>query len=185
MPPADTWHVKTAPQHVPYRRIGAILVDRELITPAQLDLALHEQTSTGRPLGEICVSRFGLDRLSLADALAEQWGEMQAASPGVDRADRATSGGETLDPAPQTDPVADDELRVLLEEAEAARAELTQKTDELSQRLAALEALVVGVTDALAELRRSEAMPTGEGSIAKEPRKRTRGRRSAAGTASS
>jgi hypothetical protein len=41
----------------------------------------------------------------------------------------------------------------LLEEAEAARVELASKTDELSRRLAVLETLVVGVTDALAELR--------------------------------
>ena len=46
-----------------------------------------------------------------------------------------------------------DELRALLEEAEAARAELASKTDELGRRIAELEALVIGVSDALAELR--------------------------------
>jgi hypothetical protein len=46
-----------------------------------------------------------------------------------------------------------DELRTLLKEAEAARAELASKTDELGRRLAELENLVIGVSDALAELR--------------------------------
>ena len=46
-----------------------------------------------------------------------------------------------------------DELRALLDEAEAARADLASKTDELGRRLAVLETLVIGVNDALAELR--------------------------------
>ena len=145
--------MNAAPQSVTYRRIGAILVERELITPTQLTLALEEQAKTGRPLGEICVASFGLDRLSLADALAEQWEEMQAATAGDEPASR-TSLESAFDSV--SEQAADDELRVLLEEAQAARAELTLKTDELSTRLAALETLVAGVTDALAELSPSE-----------------------------
>lgn len=132
------------------RRIGAILVERQLITPAQLTLALDEQITTGRPLGEICVSRFGLDRLSLADALAEQWEELQASG---GREVQAEGDPHVDVPEASEEAPADDELRVLLEEAEAARAELAERTEELSQRLAALEAVVVGVNDALAELR--------------------------------
>src|SRR3972149_11922733 len=86
---------RTAP-----RRIGAILVERGQITADELALALKEQEATGRPLGEICVERFGLDRLSLADALAEQWEEMQGtagrkeAPPSADE-HRADAGEET------------------------------------------------------------------------------------------
>ena len=77
-----------APQPLPYRRIGTILVEKALITADQLATGLEEQQRTGRPLGEICVDRFKLDRLSLADALAEQWEEMQrVATHGVDGED--------------------------------------------------------------------------------------------------
>ncbi len=149
-----------APQPVPYRRIGTILVEKALITADQLAYALAEQKETGRPLGEICVERFRLDRLSLADALAEQWEEMQRAERSLDQ---VTTPGADLDgtgddEGPELS--AEDELRILLEEAQAARTELTVKTDELSRRLAALEALVVGVSDALAELRPGDKTST-------------------------
>ena len=119
---------------------------------------------------EDCVDRFGLDRLSLADALAEQWEEMQVAGTRVEtpapasQADQAAENGHSAD-APTTE----DELRVLLEEAQAARDELTLKTDELATRLAALETLVVGVTAALAELR-----PANGGATPKRSRSSTK-----------
>lgn len=135
------------------RRIGTILVDRKLITADQLTRALVEQDKTGRPLGEICVERCGLDRLSLADALSEQWEEMQRAA-GEPAAGRVAGDGATDgDSAAAAERAEADELRLLLEEAEAARAELASKTDELGRRLAVLETLVVGVSDALAEIR--------------------------------
>ncbi len=150
---ADSTRVDAA-RTVPYRRIGTILVDRQLITADQLAQALVEQKNTGRPLGEICVDRYGLDRLALADGLSEQWEEMQRA--GADPV-REGAAGEAAVPvavaAASVGHAEADELRVLLEEAEAARVELASKTDELGRRLAVLETLVVGVTDALAELR--------------------------------
>jgi hypothetical protein len=77
---------------------------------------------------------------------------------------------EALDVAPSSE----DELRALLSEAEAARAELASKTDELSRRLAALETLVVGVTDALAELAprpRAKETPASEATPATRPKR--------------
>lgn len=139
-------------QPAPYRRIGTILVEKGLITEGQLEIALVEQRETERPLGEVCVERFGLDRLSLADALAEQWEEIQrhqAASGDASPNGAAPAAAESAAPDPS---VAETELRSLLDEAEAARVELTVKTEELGRRLAALEVLVVGVTDALKEL---------------------------------
>jgi hypothetical protein len=164
--------VDAAPQPLPYRRIGTILVEKALISPTQLEVALVEQRETGRPLGEICVDRFALDRLSLADALAEQWEEIQRAQngdgePGPPPADESQE--------PETDLQAEHELRALLEEAQAARVELTAKTEELSRRLAALEVLVVGVTDALTELRPGPS----EASAPARPRARSQTRRSA------
>jgi hypothetical protein len=139
----------------PHRRIGVILVERGLIDEAQLQAALAEQAACGRPLGEICVERFGLDRLHLADALARQWDEIRSvpqARPdvapvvGARRMTVTTQAGEP-------------ELRMLLAEAQAARAELEQKTDELSKRLAALEELVADVSVALSEIRPEEKPP--------------------------
>jgi hypothetical protein len=170
---ADTGDVDAAPQTVPYRRIGTILVEKELITEDQLQVALAEQRDTGRPLGEICVDRFRLDRLSLADALAEQWEEMQrhdatpAAVPGAEAELLDTEGAPARDDA-------EDELRVLLDEAQSARDELAAKTEELGRRLAALEVLVIGVTDALSELRVTPAAgDPPKRAAAKRPRSRT------------
>ncbi len=136
-----------------YRRIGAIFVDRGLITEGQLASALAEQQESGRPLGEICVERFGLDRLYLADALASQWDEMRAVT--TDDQPRSISGVDQVASAVALAPE-EDELRVLLEEAQAARVELECKTEELGQRLAALEALVADVSVALSEIRPTE-----------------------------
>ena len=131
---------------VPYRRIGTILVEMRSITQDQLEYALTEQAQTGRLLGEILVSSYGVSRVDLADALAAQWEEAKGSAAGVSVAPEPPESD-----AP--DPLAEADLHVLLEEAQAARAELTARTDELSRRLASLEALVVGVSDALDELR--------------------------------
>jgi hypothetical protein len=165
---------------VPYRRIGTILVERGLITENQLAHGLAAQKETGRPLGEICVERFGLDRLSLADALAEQWEEMQRANAEAERLAAELEEAELGDELPD-DLSAEDELRTLLEEAEAARAELVSKTDELGRRLAALETLVVGVSDALAELRPEDDVKqsNGEQSAASRGQRRSRSTRRA------
>ena len=131
---------------VSYRRIGTILVEMEVITQTQLDGALAEQRHTGRLLGEILVSGYSVSRVDLADALAAQWEEAQTMSE-IDEAQGAYHDDGAVDP------LAEGDLSVLLEEAQAARAELTARTDELSRRVASLEALVVGVSDALDELR--------------------------------
>ena len=68
---------------IPYRRIGTILVEWSLITEGQLAQALAEQEETGRLLGEVLVSSYGISRLDLADALAEQWQEANRAATAV------------------------------------------------------------------------------------------------------
>ena len=113
--------VSTATSSMPHRKIGAIFVEKQLITPGQLALALEEQEKTGRLLGEICVARYGVDRMRLADVLAEQWDGLQNAA-------------ETrLRSRPRR------RCRVLLDEAHATRAELRLKTGQLNKRLGALE----------------------------------------------
>ncbi len=132
----------------PCRQIGAIFVEKRLITADQLARALAEQERSGRLLGEICVASYGLDRMSLADVLAQQWDELQ----------EATSGQAMFS--------AEEAFRVLLQEADATRADLKLRTGQINKRLAALEALVGAVSDALAELRLpatdSEPEPAGQ-----------------------
>jgi len=161
--------VTTPGQEIPYRRIGAILVEWGLITEVQLGEALAEQERTGSLLGEVLVSSYGVSRVDLADALAEQWHEAHRANA------TAGSNGDSPSSATDDDALAEGDLRVLLDEAEAARAELTERTDELSKRLASLEQLVVGVTQALDELRSATEGEPPAGTPAR-PNRRSRSR---------
>ncbi len=61
------------------RLIGAILVEKNLITSEQLERALQLQEETGERLGEVVVAEFGVPRLELASVLAEQWAELEKA----------------------------------------------------------------------------------------------------------
>ena len=64
----------------PWRPLGLLLVDKGLMTPAELELALAEQRRTGRLLGQILVGRGYVRSLELTRALAEQHGvELRAA----------------------------------------------------------------------------------------------------------
>src|SRR2546422_11731170 len=58
----------------PWRQLGRILVDDELLTPNELERALAEQRETGRLLGEILVEQGSMTGASLAQALARQHG---------------------------------------------------------------------------------------------------------------
>jgi hypothetical protein len=58
----------------PWRPLGLLLVDKGLMTPAELELALAEQRRTGRLLGQILVGLGYVRSLELTQALAEQHG---------------------------------------------------------------------------------------------------------------
>jgi hypothetical protein len=58
----------------PWRSLGALLVEEELLTPAELELALAEQQRTGRLLGQILVGHGYVTAEALARALARQHG---------------------------------------------------------------------------------------------------------------
>jgi hypothetical protein len=145
---------------IPYRRIGTILVEWRLITQEQLSRALTEQEETGRLLGEVLVTSYGVSRVDLADALAEQWQEAnRAATAAIERT--TAEHARQIEVDAEDGQLAESDLRVLLDEAEAARAELTVRTEELSKRLATLETLVIGVSAALEEIR--SATPRDDG----------------------
>jgi DNA repair exonuclease SbcCD ATPase subunit len=59
------------------RLVGALVVDRGLVTEEQLERALEIQAATEELLGEILVNEFGVSRVELASILAEQWAELE------------------------------------------------------------------------------------------------------------
>ena len=60
------------------RLIGALIVDKGLITEAQLEFALEEQQATGARLGEVLMAQFGVTRADLESALTAQRAEIQS-----------------------------------------------------------------------------------------------------------
>jgi hypothetical protein len=60
--------------YFPWRSLGLLLVDKGLVTPTELELALDEQRRTGRLLGQILVGSGSVTSLALAQALTEQHG---------------------------------------------------------------------------------------------------------------
>ena len=60
--------------HFPWRSLGALLVEDELLTPAELEGALAEQRRTGRLLGQILVDQGHMTAAALARTLARQHG---------------------------------------------------------------------------------------------------------------
>jgi hypothetical protein len=63
-----------APQVIAWKPLGELLVDRGLVTIADLDDALEEQTRTGKRLGAILVARRVVAGAVLTMLLAEQVG---------------------------------------------------------------------------------------------------------------
>jgi hypothetical protein len=57
-----------------WRPLGALLVEKGLLTEQELDAALAEQRRTGRLVGQILVERGSLSAFALARALSEQHG---------------------------------------------------------------------------------------------------------------
>ncbi len=74
------------------RLIGELFVERGLVTEAELEQALELQAAQGGKLGEILVAEFGVSRVELASALAQQWAE-------AERGARAEVGDDQPEPA--------------------------------------------------------------------------------------
>ena len=66
----------TLPETVSNRLIGALFVERGLVSQSQLALALELQQETGQQLGQILVERFAVERSELAKVVAEHWARM-------------------------------------------------------------------------------------------------------------
>ena len=69
------------------RLIGAVFVERGILSESQIRVALEIQRETGQQLGQVLVERFGVTRQELASVVAEQWADIgRSAPPGVDAA---------------------------------------------------------------------------------------------------
>jgi chromosome segregation ATPase len=88
------------------RLIGALFVERGLITEEQLERALEVQSTEGGRLGEIVVAEFGVSRVELASALAEQWAE-------VERTVRSEELEALEDGAPSPEPPSSDDIPIV------------------------------------------------------------------------
>ena len=64
------------PQPLQSRLIGALFVERGLVSESQIRVALELQHETGQQLGQILVERFGVSRKELASVVAEQWAKL-------------------------------------------------------------------------------------------------------------
>jgi hypothetical protein len=73
----------TLPEAVSHRLIGALFVERGLVSQSQLVVALELQQETGQQLGQVLVERFGVERSELAKVVAEHWARMGEAKEDV------------------------------------------------------------------------------------------------------
>ena len=128
-----------------WRPLGELLVEKNLVTDDELELALTEQADTGRLLGAILVERGYLSGPALAVALAEQYGVELHTERGfgtglwaeIDRRHRAGRGHENnvvkleAVPAPVVAIVRDPELDPELVRLEAENRRLQDEIDRL------------------------------------------------------
>ena len=56
------------------KRLGELLIEKEVITQQQLKTALYHQRTTGKKLGEILVSQNLISETKMAEVLQEQLG---------------------------------------------------------------------------------------------------------------
>jgi hypothetical protein len=97
-----------------WRPLGELLVEKNLLTEDELELALTEQADSGRLLGAILVERGYVSGPALAVALAEQYGVELHTERGfgtglwaeIDRRHRAGRGAEPADNVVKFEPAA-------------------------------------------------------------------------------
>jgi hypothetical protein len=97
-----------------WRPLGELLVEKNLLTEDELELALTEQADSGRLLGAILVERGYVSGPALAIALAEQYGVELHTERGfgtglwaeIDRRHRAGRGAEPADNVVKFEPAA-------------------------------------------------------------------------------
>jgi hypothetical protein len=112
--------------------IGEILVEKELITPEQLEAALEVQREHGGLLGEILVAQGLIDRIAIASVLVRQWSStpLDAESDDVSSCEAADRGRTHVA-----------ELAALQDRIAELETTVARQDDELARRKEQLELL--------------------------------------------
>jgi len=128
------------------RRLGDIVLERNMVTPQQLQQALDEQRVSGGKLGETLVELGFITRVELAGVISEQWDDLrrgrgnEAAAVAAPRA-AATSAAPD---APADPSIVELALR---ERLEALTVELAARDQRIAQQDATINALLSRVTE--------------------------------------
>jgi hypothetical protein len=123
------------------RRLGDIVVERNMVTPHQLEQALEEQRVHGGKLGETLVELGFITRVELAGAISEQWDDL-----------RKCRGGDSTEPQPRpaatpgsSEPSTTEVA--LRERLDALTVELAARDQRIAQQDATINALLSRVTE--------------------------------------
>jgi len=132
----------TAPQPLPSRLIGALFVERGLVSESQIRIALEIQNETGQQLGQILVERFGVSRKELASVVAEQWAKLGGSSGPEDAASWRRLGDIFVDRGF----VSEDELNEALARQREAQAEFLALAEADPSNVAARNDVAIGLS---------------------------------------
>jgi DNA repair exonuclease SbcCD ATPase subunit len=151
--------------HVTWRPLGALLVEKGLLTAEELEDALAAQQTTGKRLGQILVDRGHVSGPALTNALAEQYGIELKTEEGFGtglRAEIERRHSTRRPPAAAEEAVAGSPLEAPVEmepetnggdeHGDVALAELEPQLEEHWARLAAAEADLAARDARIAEL---------------------------------
>ena len=124
------------------RRLGDIIVERGLITEAQLAQALEAQRDSGAKLGEVLVELGFITRVGLAGVITEQWDDLRVTTSGRKNAETnarsaALAGSSVVETA----------LRECLE---TMTVELAARDQRIAQQDATISALLAQLGPAAA-----------------------------------
>lgn len=138
-------------------RLGALLVERGLLTPEQLRAALAEQERTGTPLGQVLVQRGTIPPAVVAQALATQRGGVAKSEFGM-----AVGFGTALPPPPRALPpvtVEPPSTRELQAELRAAEQRLEAMAEQMVHAARTIAELEVERNEALKRVAMLEGLP--------------------------
>ena len=126
------------------RRLGDIVLERNMVTPYQLQQALDEQRANGGKLGEILVEHGFITRVELAGVIGEQWDDLRRCRASEQAAAAPAAAAPPLPSAPSGASAAEAALR---ERLDALTAELAARDQRIAQQDATINALLTRVTE--------------------------------------
>jgi hypothetical protein len=126
------------------RRLGDIVLERNMVTPHQLQQALDEQRTHGGKLGETLVELGFITRVELAGVISEQWDDLRRCRGAESAEPTRTAAAPPTAPAPAGPSATEAALR---ERLEALTVELAARDQRIAQQDATINALLSRVTE--------------------------------------